>query len=135
MAVERPTITPPFDPQAYARESESKVRASIPIHASPDDDSGIQPVGMRRVDLGLDEPLSELPPTRPTPVVMLAVPTLAMSRAELARLTLDHRAGFILSHVDGVSDVETILDVSAMPNDEALGILGELVARRIITLR
>lgn len=90
---------------------------------------------MRMADLGLDEPLSELPPTRPTPVVMLAVPTLAMSRGELARLTLDHRAGFILSHVDGVSDVETILDVSAMPNDEALGILGELVARRIISLR
>ncbi len=134
MAAERPTITPPFDPEAYARESESKMRARLPTQP-PDDESGIQPVGRRVVGLELDEPLSDPPTTRPTPMVMMAVPTLAISRAELSRLTLDHRSGFVLSHVDGVSDVETILDVSAMPNDEALCILGELVAKRIITLR
>ena len=133
MPVERPTITPPFDPEAFARDSESKMRSRLPTNPSPDEESGIQPVGMRALDL--DEPGDEMASTRPVPMVMMAVPSIAMSRGELARLTLDHRAGFILSHVDGVSDVETILDVSAMPAEEALRILGELVARRIVTLR
>src|SRR4051794_6051992 len=115
---------PPFDPAAFARESESKLRARAP--SGPGGESGIQPVA-RSVELALDDP-DEHRPTRPVPIMLMAVPSLALSAAELARLQLDHRAGFILSHVDGMSDVETILDVSAMPSAEALKILSELAA-------
>jgi hypothetical protein len=126
---------PPFDPAAYARESESKLRARAPVHEHvPDEDSGIQPVQERVEDVAFDEPFNHSP-TRPSPIVLVAVPALAVSPAELSRLALDHRAGFILSHVDGMSDVETILDVSAMPTEEALNILSELATRGIITLR
>jgi hypothetical protein len=128
---------PPFDPLAYARESESKMRSATPVTSYvADEDSGIQPIQTRALELDLDEPDSDpLRATRPVPIMLMAVPTIVVSRADLGRLTLDHRAGFILSHVDGVSDVETILDVSAMPSEEALRILAELAAQGIITLR
>lgn len=132
MRSERPTITPPFDPAAYARESESKMRSRAPIPAK-DEESGIQPIATR---LELDDPDDGFgAPTRPVPIVLIAVPTLAVSRAELSRLAIDHRAGFVLSHVDGVSSVETILDVSAMPHEETLRILTELAARGIVVIR
>jgi len=126
---------PPFDPAAFARESESQLRSSAPVKQHvPDEDSGIQPVQERVEDLSFDEPFDHAP-TRPVPILLMAVPSLAVAPSELARLALDHRAGFILSHVDGVSDIETILDVSAMPTEEALGILTDLASRGIITLR
>ena len=62
------------------------------------------------------------------------VPRLAVSARELALLPLDHREGFLVSRVDGISTVETILDVSAMPADEALEILQSLVERGVLLI-
>jgi hypothetical protein len=63
------------------------------------------------------------------------VPVIIIPRAQLRWLSLDHRAGFILSLVDGTSTVEMILDVSGMPKLDALRILHELVQQRIVALR
>ncbi|MFO0637668.1 MAG: hypothetical protein U0183_00550 [Polyangiaceae bacterium] len=63
------------------------------------------------------------------------VPVLAIAREQLRWLTIDHRAGFILSHVDGMSNLEEIVDVSGMPELDALRILSELVEQRIIAIR
>jgi hypothetical protein len=60
------------------------------------------------------------------------VPVVAVARDQLRWLAIDHKAGFILSHVDGVSSVEEIVDISGMKELEALGILAELVEQRII---
>ncbi|MFO0568677.1 MAG: hypothetical protein U0263_23650 [Polyangiaceae bacterium] len=49
-------------------------------------------------------------------------------------LSLDHRAGFLLSMVDGYSTVEEILDVCGMPRLEALRILYTLLEQQIIAL-
>jgi hypothetical protein len=46
--------------------------------------------------------------------------------------SIDHRAGFVLSLVDGASTLETILDVCGMPKLDALRILHELTAHGII---
>jgi hypothetical protein len=128
--IDRPTVQPPFDPEKYAKDSESQMRALSGMH---DDESGIVPVGARTV-AELDEPDAHTP-AQAVPILMAAIPVLAVSTSELARLALDHRAGFIVSLVDGVSEVEMILDVSAMPADDALAILADLVARGIIILR
>jgi len=64
-----------------------------------------------------------------------AVPRLTISHDELLRLPLDHRAGFILSLVDGRSSIETIADMSGMAQGEATGILADLVARGVLSLR
>lgn len=62
------------------------------------------------------------------------VPVVAVGGEQLRWLTLDHRAGFLLSHVDGVSTLEEILDVSGMPQLEAMRIISELIAQKVIVL-
>lgn len=63
------------------------------------------------------------------------VPLVAVTRDQMRWLTIDHRAGFILSHVDGISNLEEIVDISGMAELDALRILSELVQQRIISFR
>ncbi|MGH7283905.1 MAG: hypothetical protein ACRELY_20460 [Polyangiaceae bacterium] len=63
------------------------------------------------------------------------VPTVAVPRDQLRWLSIDHRAGFLLSHIDGVSTLEMILDVSGMSPLDALRILYELAQQRVITFK
>lgn len=62
------------------------------------------------------------------------VPRVALSAEQLRWLTLDHRSGFLLSCIDGVSSIEDILDVSGMPPLDTLRILYTLVQQQIIEL-
>lgn len=63
------------------------------------------------------------------------VPVVMVPRDQLRWLSIDHRAGFVLSLVDGVSSLEMILDVSGMPELDALRILSDLAQQRIISFR
>ena len=63
------------------------------------------------------------------------VPVVSVARDQLRWLSIDHRAGFVLSHIDGISSLEMILDVSGMPLLDALRILCELAQQRIISFR
>ncbi len=63
------------------------------------------------------------------------VPIVGVPRDQLRWLSIDHRAGFLLSHVDGVSTLEMILDVSGMTPLDALRILFELAQQRVITFK
>jgi hypothetical protein len=55
------------------------------------------------------------------------VPAFAMSAGALTGQELDHRAGFLLSLIDGVMSIEALLDISSMPRFEALRILAALI--------
>jgi hypothetical protein len=63
------------------------------------------------------------------------VPVVMVPPDQLRWLSIDHKAGFVLSHIDGISSLEMILDVSGMPTLEALRILCELAQQRIISFR
>ena len=63
------------------------------------------------------------------------VPVVMVAREQLRWLSIDHRAGFLLSHIDGISSLEMILDVSGMPLLDALKILAELSQQRVISFR
>lgn len=63
------------------------------------------------------------------------VPVLMVAQNQLKWLSIDHRAGFVLSHIDGTSSLEMILDVSGMASLDCLRILFELVQQRIISFR
>ena len=67
-------------------------------------------------------------------MAMTAVPERAVSDRELMTLPLDHRAGFVLSHVDGATDLRTLIDVCGMDHDELVGVVERLVALRAIRL-
>jgi len=56
-----------------------------------------------------------------------AVLGLKVAGAEVRWLGLDHRAGFLLSLVDGTTTVEEVVDLSGMPRHEALRLLAELL--------
>jgi len=63
-----------------------------------------------------------------------SIPRVLKSPAEVAALPIDHRAGFLLAHFDGVQTVEEILDICAMPGDEAIQLITELVAMGVVEL-
>jgi hypothetical protein len=63
------------------------------------------------------------------------VPRVVVPRTQMRWLSMDHRAGFILSLIDGSSTIEMILDVSGMPKLDALRILHELVEQKVVALR
>jgi hypothetical protein len=53
-------------------------------------------------------------------------PIVLMPPDQLRRLPLDHRAGFLLSLMDGTIDLATVIDVSAMPPSDALRAVRDL---------
>ena len=63
-----------------------------------------------------------------------AVLVLAVSPEELKRFTLDHVSGFLLSTMDGATDIETILDISGLPRLLALRHVRSLLQRGIIVI-
>jgi hypothetical protein len=64
-----------------------------------------------------------------------SVASIIVSYADLRRLPLDHRVGFLLSLIDGRTTVAGLLDLCGMPTKEVVSILMDLVAQGIIELR
>jgi hypothetical protein len=64
-----------------------------------------------------------------------AVPWLVIGYDELLQMPLDHKAGHILSLVDGRCTIEMIADMSPLPRDEAIAIVAELVVRGVLQLK
>jgi hypothetical protein len=62
------------------------------------------------------------------------VVTVAIPADQIRWLSLDHRAGFLLSLVDGISSIEEILDVSGMSRLDALRIMCTLLEQRVIAI-
>lgn len=61
-----------------------------------------------------------------------SIPTILKSAGDVSKLPIDHRAGFLLAHVDGVQTLEEILDVCAMPASEALELIAKLKEMGVI---
>ncbi len=57
------------------------------------------------------------------------------SPEELMRFSLDNVSGFLLSLLDGTTDVEGVLDLCGLPRLLALRHLRELVRRAIVVAR
>ena len=65
---------------------------------------------------------------------LAAVPRRKMGEEQLRSLPLDHRAGFVLAHIDGKTSMRTLLDVCGMSHDEIASVLDRLVQLRAIDL-
>lgn len=61
-----------------------------------------------------------------------AVPSMRMPPGEVIWLDLDHRAGFVLAQVDGISSFEEIIEVTGMDRLEAMRILCDLLQKGVI---
>jgi hypothetical protein len=64
-----------------------------------------------------------------------AVPWLMLSYAQVMSLGLDHREGFLLSLIDGRTNVETLFELASMPKRDVLRILARWLAMGVITLK
>ncbi|MCY1077014.1 hypothetical protein [Archangium lansingense] len=63
------------------------------------------------------------------------VPTLKLRMAELMKLSLDPRAGFLLSRIDGGLSFEALFSVSGMSRLDTLRVLARLMDQDIIAVR
>jgi hypothetical protein len=64
-----------------------------------------------------------------------AVPKLLKTKAEIAAAPIDHRAGFLLAHVDGVTTVAGLVDICGMSEDQVDEILDRLRRLGIVAVR
>jgi len=71
-----------------------------------------------------DDAVAPLPPV----ILVSATPRLCMEASELVALPLDHRSGFLLSHIDGKRTVEEVIDVSQFSANDTIEALGALIA-------
>jgi len=79
------------------------------------------------VDVEIDAARALADLLRARETILDAVPVVTATRESLLRLPLDHRSGFLLTRVDGVSKVRAIIAISAMDQDEVHTIIEELV--------
>lgn len=63
------------------------------------------------------------------------VPQVIMGHDQIRWLSLDHRAGFMLSMIDGMCSVEDLLDVSGMQRLDALRIICGLLDQKVISVK
>ena len=61
------------------------------------------------------------------------IPRLAIKPEEVMWLNLDHRAGFLLSQIDGTVDYENLFALSGLPRLDTARILAGLLADEVIT--
>jgi hypothetical protein len=66
---------------------------------------------------------------------MVGAPTVSMLPDQLRRLPLDHRAGFLLSLMDGTIDLATVIEVSAMPASDARRVVRDLFEAGVVVFR
>jgi hypothetical protein len=152
---ERPTVVPDFDPADFARDSEIKQRAALALGGEPTIDQArrLHLDGEHEQALFLLTRLLDLAPLHPEASRLSsecrqalerdclsavgsesAILVVAVSPEELKGFTLDHVSGFLVSVMDGATDVETILDISGLPRLLALRHIRSLLERGIIVI-
>jgi hypothetical protein len=152
---ERPTVIPEFDPEAFARDSELKQRQALPATGEPtiDEARRLLEAGDPEQALFLLAPLLQVAPFHSeasaisnecrvalegeclTSIGSLsAILIVALAPEELKGFGLDNVSGFLISLMDGATDVETLLDLSGLPRLLALRHLRALVARGVVEI-
>lgn len=117
-----PTAPPQFDLEVFAKESDSRMRIARPaadvLLDLLDPSSEVRLAARPPIGdfLGLEAWASQVSGKL---VVIAPVETLK-------QMPLDHRAGFLLSLMDGTIDLDTLIDVSGMPRDDVLSIVQQL---------
>jgi hypothetical protein len=125
----RPTIPPSFDVAAYARDSERKSRASLP---AGDELVDITPSEVRRISR---PHTTKIISSEAWARTVSGTPVVVMSPDSLKRLPLNHRAGFVLSLIDGAIDLETLVDLSGMERSEVLDLVRHLCDSGIVVFQ
>jgi hypothetical protein len=127
---DRPTIPPSFDFEEFARDSDSRVAAAA---ALPEPEPPEEPESQVRLATrpAFGAAVTDEAWARSARGALV----VTMSPDVLCKLPLDHRAGFLLSQMDGATDLETLLSIGHMPRAEALRILRDLFECGVIDFK
>ncbi len=129
---DRPTMAPSFDVAQYAKESEARVRTKAQALAPPDPAVATNAEGRRPTRPGTG---GVAVPDETWARGIIGAPIVTMVPDQLKRLPLDNRAGFLLSLMDGAIDLDTVVELSAMPRAEALRAVRGLVDAGVVEFR
>lgn len=141
-AGERPTVRPPFDPEAFARESESGLHEAVPASSlrptmRPFHRPEVPPLewGATRTPLPstpeLDEPAASCDAL--DALGADAVPILAVSREGLEWVVLATDASRLLAHVDGARSLEVVSAMANIATEDGAAILLDLGDQGIVS--
>ncbi|MDP9152512.1 MAG: hypothetical protein M3O36_21510 [Myxococcota bacterium] len=125
-------MAPSFDVAQYAKESEARVRAKAHALASTERAVATHSEGRRPTRPGTG---GVVVPDETWARGTIGAPTVTMVADQLKRLPLDNRAGFLLSLMDGAIDLDTVVELSAMPRAEALRVVRGLVDAGVVEFR
>jgi hypothetical protein len=143
-AVSRPTVRPDFDPRVLAEQSEIRERATtitdeVALEAARVQSMPTKPPGPRasvsdaEVSATAEDDLSALSPEEQIAVLrdrlapLGRVPSLATKLDELGEDLQDPKAAFIVGFVDGLLPLETIIEVTGLPERDTLEVLDRLI--------
>jgi hypothetical protein len=121
---DRETCRPPFDPEAFARESDSQLLEADEAPTKP----SLEP---KRLSSGLRAAVSL--PAEPSGAD--EVPVLVVSRDDIAWFHLDKRALALVHAIDGVSTMAEVVSASRLGPDDAFAGFEQLLCERVIELR
>jgi hypothetical protein len=129
---DRPTIPPSFDVQQYAKDSDARL-AAVPAASASEQDAGALPQSEMRL---LTRPkLGAAITDEAWARAVSGTPAVVMADQDLKRLPLDHRAGFLLSLMDGTVDLDTLAEIAAMPREEVLRVVRDLFESGVVDFR
>lgn len=127
---ERPAASASFDDMEFERDSEVHVKA-----ARPQPESALLETPRSEARIAKRPRLDDETADDAWARGVTGEPVIAIADDLLRRLPLDHRAGFLLSLMDGTMDLETVLDVSAMPREDALRMVRSLFELGVVAFR
>lgn len=126
----RPTVPPSFDFEEFARDSDNRIAAAAP---QPEPEQPEEPDSQVRLATrpAFGATVTDEAWARSAKGALV----VAMTPEVLCRLPLDHRAGFVLSQMDGATDLETLVSIGPLPRAEALRILRDLFECGVIDFK
>jgi hypothetical protein len=129
---DRPTIPPSFDVEQYAKDSDERIVRARRVASDADGGDQTPPSGARllarpKSDAALSDEVWA--------TAAIGALVVVISPAKVRLLPLDHRAGFLLSLMDGKTDLETLLEISPIPRGEALRVVRDLFESGIVDFR
>ncbi|HEY8040346.1 MAG TPA: hypothetical protein VIF15_11160 [Polyangiaceae bacterium] len=132
---DRPTVPPSFDVEQYAKDSDARM-ATVP-RVEPDEEpqAEAEVVCSSEMRLMTRREMGAAVTNDAWARSMTGTPVVALSGDRLRRLPLDHRAGFLLSLMDGTIDLETLISIAAMPRDDVLRTVRDLFESGVVEFR
>ena len=162
--VQYPTVIPKFDPAQYAEESEIRERmptftdeaalenarlqsfptnipppcrpmSTVPGPLVPTSRDSSAEIDTGESDLDALDPDEQVAILNDRLCPLTRVPTLAREMTQLGALLEDPKTAYVLGFVDGILPLETIVDVTGLPELDTLRALERMIAQGVVVFR